>query len=489
MPILETFSALFVIALTFGLYSMLGQRKAELVEIVESRVSWQASARAGLGKWIAISNNVAAITSLATVYVFFIGSARLFGWWTFACCASIFLGSYITNFFTERIRSRQEIAITLSEAQQKGAVLASFADLFTASHHYSRLVKAVSMLAIAGVVWMEFAVFGDITGSLLNYSTDGKVVLVWVVCFGVVYFTLRFGLRGMFLTDILHAPLIVGAGAFLLLGAVIVFTTAGQGSALNWKALGLPILDTLTCVLFLLHVLILNSFLVLVSESHWLRLWMLGDAEVIQQKSAQGVTAVTWAMLIFVGLLASAISGGKIDIEAIATFLRRIENFTPLFVVAFWVGGMASLFSTADCQIFCFRLVQVFKPGTGISGNRVLVAAPFLTSLAVATAVSFLYYTIRFHGIQFDKIVFSVIPFTLSLLPLLFALAFRKEPSFIALAVSVVGYVAIAAIGLSWPAENMKATLVAAFWPVAVACAQVWFGASQPSKASHASGA
>jgi len=50
----------------------------------------------------------------------------------------------------------------------------------------------------------------------------------------------------------------------------------------------------------------------------------------------------------------------------------RLFKISPLFAVAFWIAGMAALFSIARNQIYSFFLIKYFDPenGTAVSSPK-----------------------------------------------------------------------------------------------------------------------
>jgi hypothetical protein len=351
-----------VFGLTYVFFTLLGQRRENLLVTRDEGSQWSRFVSGKFGATLTIANIFATVTSLATVYLFFIGSSKLFGLWTLVCCASIVLGAAVTNYFTNRIRQLDRTKAILASPTQSGAVVAS---LFWRDTGQAKLicglVRYLSLFAIGSIVWLEFALFGDITAKVLGQSTARATTIVGMATFAIVWFTLRYGLRGFVMADLLHSGIVVGGIVVFLLGTIYLRIAEGIPDI---KTVIAPIVPSNVLVLFVLHVLVANAFLTLVSESHWLRLWVFSDNEVKQQVPAQIGTAIVWAALIVVGLLASSMTGA-VDTENVAKLLARLKDLSPFFVMAFWVGGTAALFSTADAQIYAFRLVLAFDTHAG----------------------------------------------------------------------------------------------------------------------------
>lgn len=329
----------------------------------------------------------------------------------------------------------------------------------------SALVRTVSLLSIAGVVWLEFALYGDITAHVMGGGVFYAAAVVWIACFIVVAFTLHFGLRGFVMADLLHSGIIV-LGILMFLGGTLLIYA--QSPTLKAGDVLAPMLEPQSLLLFALHVLIANSLLGMMSESHWLRMWIFEKKEVQQQIPAQLGTALIWAALIVVGLIGSSITG-KVDTENVALLLSRLKDLSPVYVLAFWLGGTAALFSTADSQIYGFRLVFAFNTNKGdIPEGSVAVKYPTAISVAIATLSACIYFGVRSFAIPFDKIVFVLLPLTLNLLPAFLQLAFGRRVSAGPILISLAGYLSLAIAGFLTPEAKLAYSLAAAIVPLLV---------------------
>src|SRR5262249_22009742 len=126
----------------------------------------------------------------------------------------------------------------------------------------------------------------------------------------------------------------------------------------------------LSGVLFVALCIFLNSFFMLVTQPHWLRVWMFGKKETSLQVTSLSLTAIVWLILFFIGALASVVvmmappdvlpnidSGDEVTIY----FLQKVTETNPLYMVAFWLAGTAALFSTAAAHIYSFFLIIRFN--------------------------------------------------------------------------------------------------------------------------------
>ena len=80
----------------------------------------------GFSNWLFGFNVFGTLNSVATVYVFFIGTSKLFGIFIFVCPLSLFMGYAAVNYFTSKVMDeRPRYAELLREADQVSAIFAN----------------------------------------------------------------------------------------------------------------------------------------------------------------------------------------------------------------------------------------------------------------------------------------------------------------------------------------------------------------------------
>ena len=82
----------------------------------------------------------------------------------------------------------------------------------------------------------------------------------------------------------------------------------------------------------------------------------------------------------------------------------------------------------------------------------------------------------RVLSIPFEKLVFLIIPFSLNTLPAIVQLAYKKQPTPMPMALSVICFVGLGAGGFVQPKNELFWTLSAALVPVVVAAVSPFFG-------------
>lgn len=109
-----------VIGLTYLFFALIGRRSDQILLTRDKGLSWRHFVTGNFGSVLTIANLFSTVTSLATVYLFFIGSSKLFGYWTLIACISIVLGGHVTNYFTKRIASLPRPKKVLALPSQSG---------------------------------------------------------------------------------------------------------------------------------------------------------------------------------------------------------------------------------------------------------------------------------------------------------------------------------------------------------------------------------
>lgn len=466
-----------VFGLTFLFFNLVKRNGRGLLFNKKEGQIWQQTIKGRFGIYITATNILGTLTSLATAYLFFMGASGIFGWWILACCISLLTGGFVSNAITKKIIRLPRPKKVISNESQNGAVVAS---LFWSDNKraksVARLVKLISLASIAGVVWLEFFVFGDISGYLLGFDVGSRAILVGAIAASVFAFTFHYGLRGFVLADLLHSPLIGFCVLFLLLGTGwLLFSSIGPSSS-PVHHFGQPVVDLQTGILFVLNVFAANSFWVLISETHWFRMWLFEEKEIRVQIPSLLVTSFIWLLLILTGFAATELTG-KHESEAIKELLAQLADHSYAFLAAFWIGGAAALFSTADVQTYCFRLVQSFDVRSGkIPDNTKAIARPFLMTILLSIFAGLIYLMIRLLEIPDAKLIFCIVPLSLNLIPAFLQLAFHRQVTTTPLYISLCLYIAFSGAGLLQPAESLSYNLVASISPAIVGILAIFFG-------------
>ena len=197
-----------VMVATYLMFRVIGTRRRTLLLTAQEKAKWDSTVVPRIGGPLVIASLVGTLTSLATAYLFFIGTSKIFGFWILICPIAIFLGAFVTNRVTSRILGNDNLRSRITgSSQQSGVIARLFWSDDPTDIRISRLVKWISIASITGIIWLEFALFSDVFGALLKIeSLFIRALICGIATLVVTDFTLRFGLRGFIFADAFHAP-------------------------------------------------------------------------------------------------------------------------------------------------------------------------------------------------------------------------------------------------------------------------------------------
>jgi hypothetical protein len=90
---LQVVTIISMLAATYLVFRAVGPRRSALLYTRAEKAEWDQQVSKPLGTWLALTNIAGTVTSLATVFLFFIGNSKVFGYWVLICSASIFAGA------------------------------------------------------------------------------------------------------------------------------------------------------------------------------------------------------------------------------------------------------------------------------------------------------------------------------------------------------------------------------------------------------------
>ena len=336
-------------------------------------------------------------------------------------------------------------------------------------------VKYISLANITAVIWLEFALFSDIGGEIFGLTHLWmKTIAIVIVSFAVIFFVLRYGIRGFAFSDVFQTPVIALSVVLMVGGSLWLAKDASVSFSSSFIQ---PIVDAKTIALFVIHVLFLNAFLVLATEPHWLRLWVFQNKENDTQIASTLSTAIIWGVLVGIGLIASALAQGGAGTTVIVDLVNQLTQLSLVFVVAFWFAAVSALFTTSDAQTYSWLIVINYNTDTGkLEETNLGAIKPFRYALLASIAFGVIYYLVRSYSIPFEKLVFLIIPFSLNTLPAITQLAFKKQPTPGPLIISVVLFIVLGTGGFYQPNNELMWTLSAALVPVIIAIFSPLFG-------------
>jgi hypothetical protein len=164
--------------------------------------------------------------------------------------------------------------------------------------------------------------------------------------------------------------------------------------------------------------------------------------------------------------------------------LQQVTNAFPLLAVAFWVAGTGALFSTADAQIYSFFSIQRFDLREGkIAHAEFKELRPAFYAAIAAALFAGCYALVRFLKVDFDQLVFVLLPSGLNIVPalILAVRGIRQEP--VLLWISIVPYAVFAFLGLLHTDAAPVFAVAAPLMPLTVSAVALVY---RPKEVAHA---
>lgn len=480
MSLDQVLAVLGTFIITYVFYQSLGPRNTSLFLSREQKALWDTNVKEGLGRWLVVTSIFATLTGFAT-YLFLLGSSKLFGLFALSTGITIALSAPVTRWLTRPFLADARISQLFKANDQVSSVIATLFWSDTPSGRAcSTVVKWISLLVIAAIIWVECTAFVDLTFWVAGYTVaSDPSVLLWrfvamaLVVLLIVYFVLRYGIRGFVFADLLHTPLIAIAAISLLVGALWLATQSLPDLALSEIIAPVlsapdPVIGVHPGWIFAAHVLVLNLFQVTCTEHHWFRMWLFGETELSRQFRGTALTGLVWLAMLPVGFLAFFVSNAPGE-AAIGSLVPALSDLFSWFGVLFWIGATAALFSTADMQIYSGLLVSRFNASRGcledISLNPL---KSLLWAACVALAFAAAYTGARAAALPLEKIIFVMVPMCTVLLPAFLHFRWKRVVMPWVLVLSLFGYGTMAALGFRVEEHNFFFTLSAVFVPLLV---------------------
>lgn len=466
---IELASIATVVILTYMVLQVLGPRSERILLSVEERAYYTKNIVGRFGSFVYIANVVGGITSLATVYVFFIGTTQLFGTFIYVCIFSVLAAGYVTTRLTDALLAKQAFRERLAVNTPTAAAITS---LFWSAENPSvaMLIKYLTLVSLLAILWLEFATLTKLSIGLFGIHSIGTQALVMFVAVLFTFdFIVRNGLRGFLFADLLEFPLILIGVCGVLAGALYFALSSGVYD--NLLLIPHPKFPIWWCLIFAVATLFLNAFLIVTSEAHWLRVWTMRDQVKANTSTSTATTAAIWLLLVIVGLVAPIISD-KVGVDSVVDIVRKLGQTSVFFSVAFWIAAIAALFSATDAQIYSFLVVSAFdiKRG-GINESPKFVASPVLSSTLVAFCFAAVYALVENSNYPFEPIVFFVFPIFLCVVPAFIEMICRGHATLAPVMTSIILY-GVCGVGMIlYPQYNFPLSLAAPLMPAFISAA------------------
>jgi hypothetical protein len=472
LSILSPVVAFLIIAFgTYLFFRAFGVRPQNLLFSREQAATFQIQLTQNLGTILIVANIFGTLTSLATVYVFFIGTSKLFGWFIFAAPISIAISFVFTNWLTKKVlEANPGYKDILERSETTSGVVARIVwNRDRSSRLTSALIKYLSLLNIGSIIWLEFSIAADLFGRQIGGPHNDILfgtIAIFVIAFSVLLLITRFGLRGYIISDLIQTP-------FIIIGTLAVLTGLLWHISTSTNAVGTdvftPVVSNLQGMLFVLNVLIANFSLILVTETHWVRIWVFKQRVPAAQAKSTISTALIWTVLAVAGCLAGMITHES-GTAGVLPVINVLDDIHPGLGLLFWLGGAAALFAVSDAQMYAFLMVRGFRIKDGTLVDQQRPQRPLVAAIVVGLSFSVVYIIVRNQSIPFEKLVFMLVPIILNALPAFLAVATRRRVYASWTIASISLYIGTSLVGFSQPDLQLAWSLSAVLVPAVLSC-------------------
>lgn len=369
------------------------------------------------------------LTSLASVYVFFLLQYPYFGGWMFFTLLAFPLGGLIGQVVSTHAL-KQFSSNNLTKDAISTGLMASIVRV-TSTQATASLVKAISIVNIFALVWLEIKILTTIILSVIfsiEYGPENAVyfgVVAAVLAGLLVQFVLRFGMQGVIATDALYWPFIILSVGLMI---IVVLYLAIDGSSGLAGAIGdvklEPLIDPVTLCFFLLNIFLVNAVYHVGRDDLWLRLSAFHRSGGAKNPAASELFRATlfaapvWMMLIIVGMLLPVVAKGTVnDIVELVNVVR----ISPLIVPVVILGMLAAMLSTCDNQFFALKRLFAYSPkDNSISVLEITPHRAASYSAAAGLLVFLLTWSSIVFGVEDQNLVFACLGLPAVAFPVVF---------------------------------------------------------------------
>lgn len=346
---------------------------------------------------------VAAGTSLSTVFVFFLTSAKIYGWWLVLSPILFALGNLAMFWTYRRIRNLGYFEEAEKTAVTGAAGLVPYiAQCLTGKTFVGWLLVALSLLNLFAVLVLELVVGAEVLGYLATQALNvdkpgiGEFVIFCISVALLIGYVFIGGFRAVIISDKWQVRAIKWA-VLLTLFSLIVF---GFSTLENMPNLGVLGKSPPSLLLwgFLLNVMLANLLVPLSQEASWQRFRAFANSKKFKFKDAI-LKSMFYTVALWLGLICLAFTmqlviptdaqQSFVSMSSVLEALRTLNTWWfPLFVFpVFTFATLSAMFSTSDTNISAIFFVVNYAKFTRSSTSTDRAEGPFSKPYILALCV------------------------------------------------------------------------------------------------------
>ena len=428
MELIITILIAALLAASFLINTIVKSLKPRNIELKDNTTIFQVLRQK---KFILFSTIGGTLTSLASVYLFFLLQTPAYGWLILLSLIGLPLGAFVAKNLSERALHRASYEDEFKKAITNG-VMASL-HICCSKKGTAEICRKISIVNILAVIWLETKILTSITLSVLlpEFASESIVIalLASTIIFFLTQYITRFGMNGVIITDVLYWPLII----ISVLLVILVTTNSFSQSAFELQLQNvLPLEMSIPSMLaFSLNVLLINSIYQISREDHWIRVSAFrSDNDIKDNPAVNSLVLVAmlaipiWLCLIFAGFLYGVLLGEEeLTLNSIVQFHESVVMFLPILIL----GMFASMMSTTDNQLFAVRrLVSLDIRNNRITDKNVNKFDSVIYSLGLAA----IFFTTVYYANEFKlndtNLVFTCLGLPAVLFPSLLVILYGR---------------------------------------------------------------
>jgi hypothetical protein len=380
---------------------------------------------------------VSAGTSLSTVFLFFLGSGRLFGAWLLLCPIFFGAGNWLM-FMVYRKALRFGYFTSPSGLSRQTGLIPFLATRLTNNEAIGWLVTLMSVLNLTAVLVLELVVGVDVLGYLSSHTLfTGQRYLFDLPLFSLsVLLLLGYvfvgGFRAVVASDVWQMKAMCWAIGLALVAFSLAYFHASVLPHWNMS----PTLAAPALLGFMINVALGNLFIPLSQESSWQRFRAFSESANLHLKKAM-LLSVRNATLLWLGLIAlsfliqSTVPGSDNSqlstMSGVLETLRTVnDTFFPFFVFPIMtVAALSAMYSTSDTSVSAILYLLEFKSDRNSSNEDKRLPLRYHLSmfgLFLAALAAYAFVRIWFHP-SILQLVFSVFSNLVVVTPTVFCTA------------------------------------------------------------------
>ncbi|WP_298753777.1 hypothetical protein [uncultured Arcobacter sp.] len=348
------------------------------------------------------STTVASGTSLSTVFIFFIITAPIYGWWLLFAPMTYAFGLLISNTVFKKV----SLNTNLNE-------IGSISDFISKKTNFQLLVYVTEIITFFGflaIILVEVILGLQILNHFINDNVNIKTIFIIIILSITALYVYLGGYKAVIDSDSWQNKLILSSVGGFFVYLILIFSSNPDKISSIFTITNIPI-TLLELIVFLLNVLILNIFLPISQLSMWHRFSISKSKDDVSfgiNKSIK-VVFILWGLLIFIGISIYSLGYKLENVEDVFNMLIKTSSIGAYIIFPLiFIGMLSALLSTVDTSLITiiYLLFNSKKTHTLFDNKISIFLSIFFTLILVIILYFLVNYTV---GIDLLSIIFTIL--------------------------------------------------------------------------------